>query len=1153
MADLLEVYNTKPDGERSAYVDGLLNEALLGIDRAYRRIDSAAVFLDTVLGFVKIVENEGSIAVDNSKLRRAEATSKHVNEQRQVYKKNTVEHYIGEKEFAACFSNVTGLTATEQLQGYIIKDNSVHPEPTSRRLQYAWLNLAMGRRLDIRRAGSRKTPGVTRNDIIHARSMLKDYLRESTRDFGYDRQRKEIERLRIIVNEVDKFAETFASSQMRLNQFGLFHVDTTCTDEQASEAQSEALIMSADARLQGDVLSRGYSPEMAIDTETIDPRIQVSPPAAPIDAAANVEMETIDPSVLAMPPTTAGEAAIDTEMIDPSVKSGDKCLCFSVLAMPPATAGKAAIDTEIIDPILVDILPTATDIETSHMEVSSDSNGSATELANILCNINQSSTTIYTEADIAVPEPSEDTADLAGARSVADDGELMDILMSLDSDVIAAAPDPQIRETGKDIHVQAADEASTAHSDTSSPLSDCPSLDNPYQSSPDSSIPGSISATENDRAAQTSSARRISYAESTSRKSDGSDSKSDSENDSSGKEAPAEDASEFVPSDEDEGGESGSRDRLHSTDGRRPDVILPEVPSRLYELLAAIEAKPYRSAGKGLSIDPADRNIITLTPECEEMLSIYVDRLPILREDKSVLSPMPQNIRRQILKLLCLATNKNAFESDRRIRDLWNSRHDIKTWRAAHDEWLTLHNKLGDNPDFLPLWERPAGLPTAILVDKAKLRQQIFGPSCPAIERDLQQKGNAVFEDGFAWIRRENSNLIAIMREEMDVMRFHTRQEARSGKSFKGWNNAAHYLLSSQLCRLDLGLYGQAVASREDENPYQLMTIPAHAKHAEPGDNTYFHHCDFNPNRIWNKELARQGKTGHNRVQVSVSLDDEDENNCTVVVDGLHLDGYRDLAALCRVMHKEVGEHPVVNLGPERLTPNMVEAALGRTFRPIPVPAGGVRFMNSVTFHGSTPTATKTRRVHYPWYVRVDTVADECGKVTRSFETTALRAVDDYIRRIALMETPPSTGGGQSTIDTNPPFRFPAQSTLLPTGHLAAAVGSHTTWDQPAVQKAARRFFDNPYVAIREQRRMLVKQVDELMQTFREAEMEMYGEESYYRTHGNHSPPEPLSYDWSDEMDERYARHDCVREYLAGTGPAKTCLGDGCMSRMGAA
>jgi hypothetical protein len=57
-----------------------------------------------------------------------------------------------------------------------------------------------------------------------------------------------------------------------------------------------------------------------------------------------------------------------------------------------------------------------------------------------------------------------------------------------------------------------------------------------------------------------------------------------------------------------------------------------------------------------------------------------------------------------------------------------------------------------------------------------------------------------------------------------------------------------------------------------------LLSSPYYTKYTENGDHTQFRHIDFNV-----REMALNGR-GLNQVQGSFALDNENNQNCTVIV-----------------------------------------------------------------------------------------------------------------------------------------------------------------------------------------------------------------------------------------------------------------------------
>ena len=81
--------------------------------------------------------------------------------------------------------------------------------------------------------------------------------------------------------------------------------------------------------------------------------------------------------------------------------------------------------------------------------------------------------------------------------------------------------------------------------------------------------------------------------------------------------------------------------------------------------------------------------------------------------------------------------------------------------------------------------------------------------------------------------------------------------------------------------RQDPTYYACYCALRPDK-AWKLITYPYYVKYAQPGDETFFRHCDVNI-----PALLKEGR-GANLIQGSLSLDDENEDNCTKILPGFH-------------------------------------------------------------------------------------------------------------------------------------------------------------------------------------------------------------------------------------------------------------------------
>lgn len=138
--------------------------------------------------------------------------------------------------------------------------------------------------------------------------------------------------------------------------------------------------------------------------------------------------------------------------------------------------------------------------------------------------------------------------------------------------------------------------------------------------------------------------------------------------------------------------------------------------------------------------------------------------------------------------------------------------------------------------------------------------------------------GNVVVKGVFNWIVKDEE-LMAMVDVEFEMYEHHLWKQ--NGKSNLGWAKNMWHSLVQQAVRQDPVIYTLHVAARGDGN-WWLVSYPYYTRLARATDSTGFKHIDINLS--W---LISSG-SGRNLVQSAVSLDDESEGDCTLVVPGFH-------------------------------------------------------------------------------------------------------------------------------------------------------------------------------------------------------------------------------------------------------------------------
>lgn len=306
---------------------------------------------------------------------------------------------------------------------------------------------------------------------------------------------------------------------------------------------------------------------------------------------------------------------------------------------------------------------------------------------------------------------------------------------------------------------------------------------------------------------------------------------------------------------------------------------------------------------------------------------------------------------------------------------------------------------------------------------------------------EWQQTGN-ITANLFDWWQHRTIDIfgtrVTIMeavRLEFDMYRHHLR-ERNNRKNF-GWQRNQVHSLGQQLMRMDPCYYALYVFLRPDHH-WRLISYPYYAKYAVPGDSTFFRHIDVNVH-----ELLESGR-GKNMIQGTVSLDDEDDSNCTELVPGMH-----DEERL-RFWHDTMEERApsslsaYVNRMDEKHLPNDILKTLGLAWKKAPCQAGAVRVTNPAIPHGSTGPATKIRRTMLPWFVGIQD-DHEAMEVTEMGTWSMLSAAHrDLV-------APDFTPSGKSNAYGKIPYAFPGAVQLATTSSLSAALVGRQKWTMHSV------------------------------------------------------------------------------------------------------
>jgi hypothetical protein len=203
--------------------------------------------------------------------------------------------------------------------------------------------------------------------------------------------------------------------------------------------------------------------------------------------------------------------------------------------------------------------------------------------------------------------------------------------------------------------------------------------------------------------------------------------------------------------------------------------------------------------------------------------------------------------------------------------------------------------------------------------------------------------------------------IMAIATSEFNAYNWHYFPEG-DGNSRRGWLRSMYYSLIQQAVRMDPIYYALTVAARPDKN-FRLISVPYYTKDVQKGESTGFLHLDCNVDHFYH-----QGEIPVPLVQGSMSLDDEEEDGCTLVVKGMHkhlYEWWRHVLDRGMAKRAQTGNTNVKGIYLPK------DADKWGHPEPTPCMRGGIRLTRGEIIHGSTARGNLPRRVIYPWFTGI--------------------------------------------------------------------------------------------------------------------------------------------------------------------------------------
>ncbi|KAF8472149.1 hypothetical protein BDZ91DRAFT_717333 [Kalaharituber pfeilii] len=360
------------------------------------------------------------------------------------------------------------------------------------------------------------------------------------------------------------------------------------------------------------------------------------------------------------------------------------------------------------------------------------------------------------------------------------------------------------------------------------------------------------------------------------------------------------------------------------------------------------------------------------------------------------------------------------------------------------------------------------------------------------------------------------------IKQEIYMYTHHRRRV--NGSPNYGWLRNSYHSLIQQIARLDPVYYALVVAARPDGN-YRQISFPYYMKAALPGDYTFFQHLDLNMRRYIE---CRQGM---NRIQTSLTLNQESPTNCTMVLPGFHRhivewwgkvksrghdinppsagkSGKAEFGNIKRNQEHDGNMHRT-----DRIYLPEDKEAYGELVPAICGP-GDIRISKPEILHGSSSNsqgrAESKRWVVNPWFVGIQ----EDHSTLDIPESATWEVLSNAHRDLLALSTTPS---GQNNVHGFPRGRFAGSIALRGLSALSDALVGARRWTDPDVLEERNLVLGEDDAAaweyINKVRGKLMAAWEEGFEKIKRWEQAAYGETSYFRKLELEGEVEPTSED----------------------------------------
>ena len=432
----------------------------------------------------------------------------------------------------------------------------------------------------------------------------------------------------------------------------------------------------------------------------------------------------------------------------------------------------------------------------------------------------------------------------------------------------------------------------------------------------------------------------------------------------------------------------------------------------------------------------------------------------------------------------------------RRLAVMRRHRFELGNWmiKSIHSSWFRKGWRGRTEEDDLGVFKFAHKNPPKFDFDAEAIVNRFAGRG---VWEEWSRDGTTVARGAMSWLF-EDSKVIQMIDEEVKMYLYHRRKV--NGQPNLGWLRSAYFSQIQQLVRQD-PVYYALVAATNPERNWRQISFPYYMKAVLPGDYIFFQHLDINVKRYL--ECGR----GKNRIQTSLTLTQENEEECTYVVPGFHskiAKWWRDLNTRHEGSHTPAGQKIQDHNGNCLKTSDIYTAQDQKKYgAPVPVVCspGDIRISRPEILHGSGSSkmngVAKTKRIVVnPWFVGIQEDHSTLDiPESGSWELYSACHRDHKATR--------NTPSGQFNVHGLPPFRFPASVALRDISALSDALVGLRRWDDPLVMRERDVLLGEDEAAswafVHRVRERAIQLYKGNVRLARELEEEAYGGNSYYR------------------------------------------------------